>query len=147
MRAMLHFRAVAVGLAVLVLAFAGDVQVRHSVLEHAKRADDGAIDPSEDQGQEDEADDDGHIEGHHGGQELDLRHPAEPSVKRSGEVQEQQRDAQPEDDGQRDAYFPKHLTFYCFYDIVVGPVQRGRPPIVEDDPIRGPMEPFGLDGQ
>ena len=109
----LHFGAVAVGLAVLVLALARHVEVRHAILEHAQRADDGAVDPSEDQGQEDEADDDGDVEGHHGRQELDLRHPAQPSVQRSGEVQEQQRDAQPEDDGQRDAYFPKHLTFYC----------------------------------
>ena len=109
----LHLRAVAVRLAVLVLALAGDVQVRHSVLEDAQRADDGAIDTPEDERQEDEADDDGHIEGHYGRQELDLRHPAQPSVQRSGEVQEQQRDAQPEENGQRDAYFPKHLTFYC----------------------------------
>ena len=112
----LHFGAVAVRLAVLVLALARHVEVRHAVLEHAQRADDGAVDPSEDQGQEDEADDDGDVEGHHGRQELDLRHPSQPSVQRSREVEEQQRDAQPEDNGQRDAYFPKHLTFYCLSD-------------------------------
>ena len=109
----LHFGAVAVRLAVLVLAFARHVEVCYSVLEYAQRADDGAIDPSENEGQEDETDDDGHIQGHHGRQELDLRHPAQPSVQRSREVEKQQRDAQPEDDGQRDAYFPKHLTFCC----------------------------------
>ena len=104
----LQLGAVAVRLAVFLLAFACHVQVRHSVLENAQRADDGAIDPAEDQGQQDKADDDGDIDGQHGRQKLQLCHPAEPSVQRPGEIQEQQRDAQPEYHGQCDANLFKH---------------------------------------
>ena len=85
----------------------------HPVLEHAQRADDGAIHPSEDKCQNDKADDDGHIEGQDGGEELHLGHPSQPSVQRSREIQEQQRDTQPEDDRQCDAEFLKHKSFYC----------------------------------
>ena len=109
----LHFGAVVVGLVVLLPAFAGDIEMRYPVLEHAQRADDGTIDAAEDKRQEDKADDDGHIEGQDGGEELHLGHPAQPSVQRSREVQEQQRDAQPEDDRQCDAEFLKHKSFYC----------------------------------
>ena len=63
---------------------------------------------TEDEGQEDETDDDGHVEGQDGRQELHLGHPAEPSVQRPGEIQEQQRDAQPEEDGQCDADLFEH---------------------------------------
>ena len=103
-----HLRAVAVRLAVLLPAFARHIQVCHSVLEHAQRADDGAIDPAKQESQENQADNGGHIEGQEGRQELQLCHPAEPSVQRPGEIQEQQRNAQPKQDGQCNADLFEH---------------------------------------
>ena len=44
-------------------AFAGDIDVRHSVREHADGADDGSTDVAGDKRQEDRADDDLRIEG------------------------------------------------------------------------------------
>ena len=106
------FGAVAIRLAILLPAFARYVEMRHAVLKHAQRADDGAIDASENEGQQDKADDDGDIDGQHGRQELDLRHPTEPSMQRPGEVQEQQRDAQPKEDGQCHADFFEHKSLF-----------------------------------
>ena len=64
---------------------------RHDILKDAQRADDRTVDPSEKQGQQHECRDHARIDGQDSRQQLHLRHPAEPRVKRSGKIEEQQR--------------------------------------------------------
>ena len=89
------------------------MEMGHTVLEHAQGADDGAIDAAEHERQEDQSDDDGDVESQDGGEELHFGHPAQPSMQRSREIQEDQRNAEPEDNRQCDADFFKHKSFYC----------------------------------
>ena len=92
---------------ILVLAGAM-VQGRDAVLEHAQRADDRAINPAEDQGQQDQEDDDADIGSHDGGQELDFGHPTQPEMQRPGEIQQEQRNADPEEYRKKEAEFFEH---------------------------------------
>ena len=72
------------------------------VLEYAHRADDRAVDASEEEiGQQDDGDHD-EIQGQAGRQELEFRHPAPPAV---ADAQEEQRDSDQEQGRQGDAEF------------------------------------------
>ena len=85
--------------------FRASAQPGNDVLHHAQRTNDRTIYAPEDQGQGDKKHDDSHIQRQHGGQELDACHPAQPGVHRPREVEEEQRDAGEEDDGQRQSDF------------------------------------------
>ena len=85
--------------------FRASAQPGNDVLHHAQRTNDRTIYAPEDQGQGDKKHDDSHIQRQHGGQELDAGHPAQPSMHRPREVEEEQRDAGEEDDGQRQSDF------------------------------------------
>ena len=75
------------------------------VLHDAHRTDDAAVDAPHEERQYDESHDDGHVQGQYGRQELQFGHPSEVGVGRPREVEEEQRDAHPEDDGQCDSDF------------------------------------------
>ena len=64
---------------------------RNDVLHHPQRADDRTVHAAEKKRQDHQERHDADIQGQQGGQELDFRHPAEPRVKRSGKIEEQQR--------------------------------------------------------
>ena len=81
---------------------------RDEVLHDAERTDHRAVDPPEEQRQEEESDNHADVQGQHGGQELNLRHPAEPRMDRLREVEEQQRDRNEEEDRQGDPDFSQH---------------------------------------
>lgn len=59
---------------------------------HAQRADDRAVDPAQQQRQQNQRDDHADIQGEQRGQELDLRRPTQPRMNRPREVEEQGRD-------------------------------------------------------
>ena len=86
------------------------VQGGNPVLEHAERADDRTVYPAEKEGQKDQKQDDADVGGHHGGQELDFGHPAQPQVQRPGKVQQQKGDAGPQEHRKKDPEFFKHLS-------------------------------------
>ena len=66
----------------------------HPVLEHAQRADDGAVYSSEQQRDYQQDSDNHKVKGEHGGQELHFGHPRQKLVQRAGEIKEHQRDAE-----------------------------------------------------
>lgn len=72
------------------LAFAG--YPRDNILEHAQRADNRTVDTPEEQGQCHEQDDDAHVQGQYGRQELYPGQPPEPQVHCPRKVEEQQGD-------------------------------------------------------
>ena len=72
------------------LAFATSAEPGDDVLEHAERADYGAVHPAEQQGQDDQEEDHADVQRQHGRQQLDLGHPAEPEMNRSRKVEEKQ---------------------------------------------------------
>ena len=72
----------------------------YAVLENAQGADDGTVHTSEHQGEDYQKCNDRHVQGHYGGEELYFGHPSQPAVQGSGEIQQEQGDAHPEDDGQ-----------------------------------------------
>ena len=77
----------------------------NGILEHPQRTDDRAINAAERQGEQHQKDDDPHIQGQEGGQELDFGHPAKIGVQGAGKVQQQQGDPYPEQDGKPDSQF------------------------------------------
>ena len=78
-------------------------QVRDNILENPQRADDRAIHPAEDEGEDRQAHDDRHIDGQDGGQQLQLGHPAQVQVQYPREIQQQQGDSYEEHTGQHDS--------------------------------------------
>ena len=64
----------------------------NDILKYAERADNGAIDASEQQGQCNKQQYHACIQCEQCGEELYFRHPAHPAVQRSGEIEEQERD-------------------------------------------------------
>ena len=81
---------------------------RDEVLHDAERTDHRAVDAPEEQRQEEESGNHTDVQGQHGGQELNLRHPAEPRMDRPREVEKQQRDRNEEEDSQGDPDFSQH---------------------------------------
>jgi hypothetical protein len=65
--------------------------VRDAVLIDAERTDDGTVDSAEKQCYHNDCDDDNETRSEHGRHKLKLRHPAEISMKRSGEIKKKQR--------------------------------------------------------
>ena len=63
-----------------------------NILKYAERADNGAIDASEQQGQCNKQQYHACIQCEQCGEELYFRHPAHPAVQRSGEIEKQERD-------------------------------------------------------
>ena len=72
-----HFGGVGIASHLLILTRA---QARKDILQDAQRADDGAIDASEDECQRQQGDDDHEVQCQHGGQELHFGEPAEVGV-------------------------------------------------------------------
>lgn len=68
----------------------------NDILKYAERADNGAIDASEQQGQCNKQQYHACIQCEQCGEKLYFRHPAHPAVQRSGEIEEQERDERKE---------------------------------------------------
>ena len=97
-------------LVVLAAAFACHRDVCHTILEYTQRAYHGAVYAAEYQSENYQGGDDRHVECQHGGQELDLGHPAEPEVQRAGEIEQHQGDAREEYGSENYSDFSKHLV-------------------------------------
>ena len=88
---------------VLLLCLA--VDPRDDVLRHSERTDHRTIDSAEKKGQYKQHRHYSEIQGQEGRKELYLRHPSEPCVDRSCEIQEEKRHAYKEDGRQDDSNF------------------------------------------
>ena len=87
---------------------AAAAQVRYDILPDAQGADDGAVHAAEQEGQQEQAHDDGQVQGQDGREELDLGHPAQPNMQGAGNIQQQQRDADKKQGRQGDSDFLVH---------------------------------------
>ena len=89
-------------------------QPGYDVLHDAQGADDGAVDAPQEQGEQHQGDHDGDVQRQDGGQELSLGHPTEIVAGRAGEVEEQERQAEPEDYGQHASQRCQEATGFVF---------------------------------
>ena len=90
------------GLGILQAFPAGAADPQDEVLEYAHRADDGAVDAAEDEGEQQDTRDHGEIEGQGRGEELEFGHPSPPVL---ADAQQQQGDPHEEDGCQGNADF------------------------------------------
>ena len=75
------------------------------ILHHTQGADDGAVDTAKQQRQGYQKQQRSNVHSHQSRQELNLGHPSQIHMSRTGEVQQQPRYQNPEDEGQRNSYF------------------------------------------
>lgn len=78
------------------------------ILKHPERADDRAIDPAEKERQHRKRRHDTDIQRQHRRQELHPGHPSQPGMERPREIEEEQRDAREEENGERPSDFLQH---------------------------------------
>ena len=75
------------------------------ILHHTQRTDDGAIYTAKQQRKGNQKQKRSNVHSHQSGQELNLGHPSQIHMGRTGKVQQQPRYKNPEDKGQRNSYF------------------------------------------
>ena len=95
--------------------FALSTHPRDHILHHAQRTDHRAIDTPQEQGQDHQSHNHAHIQRIKSRPELDLGHPAKPSMDRPREVEEQQGDQHKENRCGKDSYFSKHKIILLFF--------------------------------
>lgn len=98
------------------LLFPFSAYPRYDVLHHSQRADNGTIDPPEEQCQHNQPDHHARIRGKQRGQELQLCRPAQPGMDGSREIKKQSRNRDIKKYGKRQSYPSQHISYiFIFY--------------------------------